>query len=116
MIFVAFKITLSAILIAFTSWLAGKRPELAGLIVALPLVTLIALPFSYTEYEDTAAAAKFARSIFTVMPVSLTFFIPFFFADKINAFLPGGFWTLYGLGILCLVMAYFIHRLIAFYL
>jgi len=30
------KILISALLIAFASWLAGKKPVLAGFIIALP--------------------------------------------------------------------------------
>ncbi len=106
MIFTIFKLTISAGMIAFASWLAGKKPELAGFIIAMPLLTLLVLPFSYTEYQDPENAVTFARSIFVAVPLSLTFFIPFLLADKI----PGGFWVLYGTGILCLIASYFIHR------
>ena len=102
------KILISALVIAFASWLAGKRPELAGFIVALPLVTLLALAFSYAEYQNPENSVTFARSIFVAIPLSMTFFIPFLLAEKI----PGGFWVLYGSGILCLTLSYFVHRFI----
>ena len=108
MVFFVFKITVSAMIIAFTSWLAGKRPELAGFIIALPLVTLLVLPFNYAEYQDAANTAQFARSIFVAVPLSLTFFVPFLFAEKI----PGGFWILYVSGLGCLTLSYFLHRFI----
>ena len=50
MVFTAFKVIMSAAIIAFCSWLSGKKPELAGFITALPLVTMLALPLSFTEY------------------------------------------------------------------
>lgn len=112
MLFTAFKIIFSACMIAFASWLAGKRPELAGFIIALPLMTLLVLPFNFAEYQDAQNTAAFAKSIFVAVPLSLTFFIPFLFAERIMAASPEGlgFWVVYGLGIICLTGAYFAHR------
>ena len=112
MAFTVFKILFSACLIAFSSWLAGKRPELAGFIIALPLMTLLVLPFNFAEYQDPENTVTFAKSILVAVPLSLTFFIPFLLADKIMAFAPEGygFWVIYGSGLLCLTGAYFIHQ------
>ena len=106
MILTALKIVISASVIAFASWLSGKKPELAGFIIALPLATLLALPFSYAQYADPQASIRFAQSILAAVPLSLVFFLPFLLADKI----PLGFWGLYGLGLALLVGAYFMHR------
>ncbi len=100
------KFVIAAAVIAFSSWLAGKRPELAGFIVALPLTTLLALAFSYTEYKDSNASVAFAKSVFIGVPVSLLFFLPFLLADKLHL----AFWQCYALGIVLLVAGYFIHR------
>jgi hypothetical protein len=106
MIFTTIKILISAGIIAFASWLSGKRPELAGFIVALPLMTLLTLAFSNIEYQDPQNSIRLARSVFLSVPLTMTFFIPFLLADKI----PFGFWGLYGTGFLFLVAAYFVHR------
>jgi hypothetical protein len=37
------KITIAVSIILSTSWLSGKRPELAGFLTALPLVSILAL-------------------------------------------------------------------------
>lgn len=103
------KIAISSCVIAFASWLSGKKPELAGFIIALPLGTMLALAFSYGQYHDPAASVKFARSILAAIPLSLLFFVPFLLADKI----PVGFWGLYGIGFGLLVAGYFIHTLVA---
>ncbi len=108
MLLTLFKLGVSASLIAFASWLSGKKPELAGFIIALPLLTLLVLPFSYIEYQDPAASVRFAKSIFTAVPLSLFFFVPFLFADRIGL----GFWGLYLSGIALLVVAYFAHQVI----
>lgn len=101
-----FKIMLSAGVIAFSSWLSGKKPELAGFIMALPLATLLVLPFSYIEYQDAEKTVRFAQSILTAVPLSLLFFVPFLMAQK----LQWPFWGLYGAGLTLLTGGYFAHK------
>ena len=52
MLFFLFKVIAGGLIIAFSSWLAGQNPKLAGFIIALPLVSLIAILFSYYEHND----------------------------------------------------------------
>lgn len=100
------KLAIAAAMISFSSWLSGKKPELAGFIIALPIATLLVLPFSYMEYKDPATSVKFAQSIFFAIPLSLFFFVPFLFAAKLGWSFP----ALYGAGLALLVVAYFTHR------
>jgi len=104
----ALKVGIAAIAIAFSSWLAGKKPEMAGFIIALPLTSLLALAFSYVEHKDAEASITFAKSILIGVPVSWLFFLPFFFAEKFYL----GFWVSYGAGLTLLVVGFFIHRYI----
>ncbi|MDD9900806.1 MAG: hypothetical protein OXT65_07495 [Alphaproteobacteria bacterium] len=101
----ALKIIVAASIIAFASWLSGKKPELAGFIVALPLTSMLALAFAYGEYKNPEASVTFAKSIFAAIPVSLLFFVPFLLADKI----PTGFWGLFGIGLALVACGYFAH-------
>lgn len=102
------KFSLSALIISFCSWLAGKRPALAGFIIALPISTLIALAFTQLEFKDHEKTVLFAKSILLGVPLSLTFFVPFLLANK----LKWPFWSLYISGIILLSIAYCIHKAI----
>ena len=102
------KVLLAALVIAFASWLSGKKPELSGFIIALPLASILALVFSYVEHKNTESSVIFAKSILLGVPVSYLFFLPFFFAKSLNM----NFWLIYGLGILLLIIGYFVHKLI----
>jgi hypothetical protein len=104
-----FKIILSGTLIAFASTLAGKRPVLAGFIIALPLMSMLSLLFSYVEFRNMETANKFAVSILTAVPFSLLFFLPF----VLHRWLKLGFFTTYSIGLGCVAIAYFVHSLIA---
>lgn len=112
MIFTVFKIGIAAIVIAFASWLSGKKPELAGFITALPLVSIMAIAFSYIQYHDAATTAQYARSIIFAVPISWLFFLPFFFIEKWDL----NFWISYAVGLSLLVAGYFLHQYIMKYL
>jgi len=110
MIFVI-KTLIAALILSFSSWLAHKKPELAGFIVALPLVSILALFFSYAEFKDAPNAIQFAKGIFWGRPASLLFFVPFLFAEKWNL----SFWGCWISGIVLLVIGFIIHRAILNY-
>ncbi|MGH1398507.1 MAG: hypothetical protein ACRBCT_04760 [Alphaproteobacteria bacterium] len=75
-------------------------------------MTLLVLPFNFAEYQDPQNTVTFAKSIMIAVPLSLTFFLPFLFADKIMALAPEGFgfWGVYALGLACLTASYFVHQ------
>jgi hypothetical protein len=102
MMLMALKIFISAAMIAFCSWLAGAKPQLAGLIVALPLTSLIVIPISYLEWKDPNSSVLLAKGIFYGIPLSLLFFVPFLLAEVIKV----DFWVRYAAGLLLLVLGY----------
>jgi len=102
------KVVLSSVVLVGVSWLAGKNSILAGFIIALPLMSMLAILFSYFQYRDMAKINEFAVSILVAVPLSLAFFIPF----VINKWLKMGFTLTYILAVGCLAAAYFLHSLI----
>ena len=107
MIFLS-KVLLAALVIAFASWLSGKKPELSGFIIALPIASIIVIAFSYLEHKNTENSVIFAKSILVGVPISYLFFVPFFFAKSLNM----NFWLIYGSGLILLIIGYFLHRYI----
>lgn len=100
----ALKVALSAILISYASWLAGRKPILAGFIIALPLTSILAILFAYFEHRSMEKVNAFATSILVAVPLSLSFFIPF----VLNRWLKMNFAFTFILSIIFLVAAYFI--------
>lgn len=100
------KLGIAVAVILFASWLSGKKPELAGFITALPLVSILAIAFSYIQHGDAGTASQYARSILIAVPISWLFFLPFFFIDKIGL----GFWGSYAIGLALLPIGYLIHQ------
>ena len=103
-----FQIVFSALLLTFSAWLSKKNPEAAGFLIALPLATIIALPFSYWNHGDPENSIQFAQQILRAIPISLTFFIPFALAGRFQL----GFWQAYALGLLLLLASYGVFRLL----
>ena len=99
------KAFISGVIIVFAAWLAGKKPVLAGFLIALPLMSMLSILFSYLEYRDMAKINQFAVSILAAVPLSLAFFVPFL----LNRWFKFNFPLTYGLAVACLVLAYFAH-------
>lgn len=108
MIWFLTKSLLSGVLIAFASWLAGRKPILAGFIIALPLMSILSIIFSYLEYRDMQKINQFAVSILAAVPLSLSFFIPFL----LNRWLKMSFPVTYALAVSGVALAYLAHSLI----
>ena len=99
------KILISAGLIAFASWLAGKNPHLAGFIVALPLTSVLTLFWTYWQYRDMEKINELAVSILAAVPLSLLFFLPF----VLNRWFKINFLLTMILGLTFLLGAYILH-------
>lgn len=104
----ALKVFVSAIVISFASWLSGRFPSTAGFVVALPLATMLVLPFSYAEHGHAENSILLAKSVFLSIPISLGFFVPFLLAEILSL----SFWAAYSLGCLALILGFFLHRAI----
>ena len=108
----ALKALFAGLIIAFSSWLAGQNPRMAGFMIALPMASLIAIVFVYFEHSNVEKTILYAKSILVAVPVSYLFFLPFFFAKQFNM----NFWLIYGAGILLLTLGFFIHKYFANFL
>lgn len=102
------NLVLSSVIISTCAWLAGKRPELAGFIISLPISTLLVLGLTQIEHSDTEKTVLLAKSIFAALPLTLVFFIPFLFSERLKI----SFWVCYASGIALLAVAFFLHRLV----
>lgn len=102
------KVFLASFLISIVSWLSGKKGDLAGFLTALPLTSMLALAFSQLEWKNSANTVNYAKSIFVAVPLSLLFFIPFLFSEKLHL----GFWGCYITGTGLLGLGYWSHVLL----
>ncbi len=97
---------ISSILIGLVTWISKTKPSFAGFVISIPLSSMIALALTNLQSTDSNNSFALAKGIFTAVPATLVFFIPFLIAPKFN--IP--FWVAYGLGIFLLIIGYFIHK------
>jgi hypothetical protein len=90
--------------------MSDLKPDIvAGFTVAIIAIPpAMAMAFSYLEHHNAQTSITFAKSIMIGVPISWLFFLPFFLAERFDY----GFWISYGVGILLLVIGFFLHRYI----
>ena len=79
----ALKVLLAALVIAFASWLSGKKPELSGFIIALPIASIIAIAFSFLEHKNTENT-EYLQKAFLLEYLSHIYFSYLFSLQKIS--------------------------------
>jgi hypothetical protein len=99
------KVLIASVLISSVSWLANKNTSLAGFLTALPLTSMLALAFSQIQFNDSSISIEYAKSVLIAVPLSLLFFVPFLFANKMHL----NFWTCFISGVIFLGIGYVIH-------
>jgi hypothetical protein len=100
------NLVISSIAISACAAISKKDARLAGFLASMPLSTVLLLAFSYIEGKDAGRTTLLAKSILVGLPLSLMFFIPFFFAERLRL----GFWQTYVAGIFFIALSFLIHR------
>ena len=71
------KIAFSSILVVLVSEVSKRSTLIGGLLASLPIVSLLAIVFLYSDTKDVSKVAELATSIFWLVLPSLVFFILF---------------------------------------
>ena len=64
---------ISALTIGLCTWIAKKKPELAGFLMSMPLSTLLILFLTQFQYQDDEKSILLAKSISIAIPATLSF-------------------------------------------
>ncbi len=103
------KLLTSAILIALASELAKKNPKLGGLIVSLPLTTILAVMWLYIDTSSIDKVVKMLWDTLIFLIPSLAFFFTLIFLLKIGT----SFFISFVVSILSTILAYHLYYRIA---
>nr|WGD69567.1 DUF3147 family protein [Bacillus subtilis] len=77
------KVIISALIIGFVTEISKRHPTYGGIILALPLVSLLSLFWMQIQGEKTAQLSQFASGVLTGIPVCSLFTSYFgFFAEN----------------------------------
>ena len=82
-----------AIVVAVTE-IGPKYPRIGGLLLTLPLVSILAFVMAWTKQGDLPAISALAKETLILVPLGLPFFLPLAFADRLGL----GFWSAMAIG------------------
>jgi len=94
-----FKLVANGILAGFVvvavSEVARRYPRVADVILAVPLVVFAVYALMYLRTPDLGPISRMARQMLVLVPLSLTFFVPLAFADRLHL----SFWPAFATGL-----------------
>ena len=75
MFYTIFKVLITAIIIVVASEIAKEKSLLAGLIISMPIITVLALIWLYWDTHDVEQVKDLTNNTLLMILPSLTFFI-----------------------------------------
>jgi hypothetical protein len=103
---IGFKIILTSLVVVGASELSKQRSFWSGIIVSLPLTSLLTFIWIYLESGDNQRVAEISQSVLILVPISLVFFLPFTFQSR-TLF---SFWLNLFIAVFLTASLYFIAR------
>lgn len=82
------RVLVSAIILVAVAELSKRQPRLGAILLTLPLISILAFTMSWFEHRDLAVISKLAKETLVLVPLTLPFFVPLAFADRLQF----GFW------------------------
>lgn len=86
----------AGLVVAAVSQLADRFPRLGGLLLTLPIVSIVAFVAVWWKDQQLGTISQLARETLVLVPLGLPFFIPLAFAERLAI----SFWGAFGLGII----------------
>lgn len=101
MLSILLRISISVAVIVTVSEISRRSPRLGALLLSLPLVSILAFSMSWVHQHDLKSLSRMAREILVLVPLTLPFFVPLAFAERLGL----GFWSAMMAGLVLAVVA-----------
>ena len=76
------KILISAVVIVAVSEIAGRSPRLGGILLSLPIVSILAFVMTWQSQRDMTVITGSGRETLILVPHGLPFFMAFSLASR----------------------------------
>lgn len=86
---------LAGFIVVAVGEVARRYARVADVILAVPLVVFAVYAVMYLQTPDLAPISRMARQMLVLVPLSLPFFVPLAFADRLHL----AFWPAFGIGL-----------------
>ncbi|MCE9525179.1 MAG: hypothetical protein K8R36_03890 [Planctomycetales bacterium] len=89
------RVIIVAVIVVTVATISRRFPRWGALLLSLPLVSILAFLLSWFQFKDLPAISRLSRDTLIFIPLSLPFFLPFAFAQRLGI----GFWTAFAAGL-----------------
>jgi len=86
---------LAGFVVVAVSEVARRYSRVGDVILAVPLVVFAVYALMYLRAPELAPIARMARQMLVLVPLSLTFFVPLAFAERLHL----AFWPAWAMGL-----------------
>lgn len=89
------RVVLTALIVVTVAELSKRFPRAGALLLSLPLVSILAFIAAWLQHHDLPAISRVSRETLVLVPLTLPFFLPLAFAERLGL----GFWGAFASGI-----------------
>lgn len=89
------RVALAAVIVVAVAESSKRYPRAGALLLSLPLVSILAFVAAWLQHRDLPAISRVARETLVLVPLTLPFFVPLAFAERLGL----GFWSAFAAGI-----------------
>ena len=75
--------------------ISKRYPRAGGLLLALPLISVLAILATWFQHRDLPAISRLSRETLVLVPLGLPFFVPLAFAPRLGL----AFWPAFAMGL-----------------
>jgi hypothetical protein len=94
------RIVLAAVVVVTVAELSKRNPRVGGLLLSLPLISILAILLGWFQHRDLPAISRLARETLVLVPLGLPLFVPLAFAPRLGL----DFWSALSLGLVLAVV------------
>jgi len=95
------RATIAGVTIVVVAELSKRHPRIGGLVLSLPLVSILAILVAWLQHRDLPAIARLSRATLILVPLGLPLFVPLALAPRLDL----GFWPALVIGIVLAALA-----------
>ena len=89
------RIAIVAVIVVAVAELSKRYPRAGALLLSLPLISILAILFSWWQHRDLPALSQLGRETLVLVPLGLPFFVPLALAPRLGL----DFWTAFVVGV-----------------
>ena len=87
--------------VVVVSEIAGRMPRLGGLVLSLPIVSIMAFVMAWMTTKKPEVLSGLAQEMLILIPLTLVFYVPFLFINQTNF----SFWMALIVGVVLTLIA-----------